>query len=134
MRVVCTTLVVVLSVFPSFAAEANSAFPCWNEKVEAFTSLSDNLGLKVYELTDAAKGVDLESGIYYVPTNMTFTGEDAASNDEPGGNGLRIATNATVYIYIPEGITLEVFGGAGMDAVEADIPIPNIEKTNIIKM
>ena len=118
-KIVYATLTVVLSVFSTFAEEATAAFPCWNEKVASFSSLTNDFGLKVYELTGAAKDVALESGIYYVPTNMTFTGEASTSNAEPGGNGLRIATNAVVYIYIPEGVTLTATGGEGLSCGDA---------------
>ena len=83
----------------------------WSGQTEAFSSLVEGTGLKVYKL-EKSDSV-LTSGIFYVAENMSFEGQDAASNKEPGGDGLRIAPDSTVYIYIPEGVTLTAKGGAG---------------------
>ena len=56
--------------------------------------------------TGSSSGYTLSSGRYYVTRNITFSNGDC-------GSGLTIADGATVYIYIPEGVTLTATGGNG---------------------
>lgn len=54
--------------------------------------------------TASSTGMELKSGRYYVPANITFTNGAC-------GSGLSIAPGATVYIYLPKGVTLTAKGG-----------------------
>ncbi|MGN0166822.1 MAG: InlB B-repeat-containing protein, partial [Acetatifactor sp.] len=73
------------------------------------------------ELTGATGGKTLYSGNYYLTRNVTYSGYYT------GYNGLTIASGATVYIYIPEGVTLTATGGAGSGTTGggAGIYVPN---------
>ena len=79
--------------------------------------LSTNTGLEIKKLTEQ-DGV-LQSGVYYVDEDLTFTGKNSTNVNEPGGNGLRIATGAAVYIYVAEGKTLTASGGNGYQAQDS---------------
>lgn len=57
------------------------------------------------DLATLSTGASLPSGTYYLSEDKTF---GSASS---GTNGLKIASNATVYIYIPAGVTLTAIGG-----------------------
>lgn len=62
----------------------------------------------------------LSSGVYYVMDNTTYTGSAANS-------GLRIASGATVYIYVAPGKTLTATGGnaSGRSGAGAGIEVPS---------
>lgn len=59
------------------------------------------------ELTGYTGVYSLSGGIYYLTKDATYNGYHA------GRNGLSIASGTTVYIYIPQGVTLTAYGGAG---------------------
>ena len=69
---------------------------------------------------DSSFGYILNSGNYYVPDDVTFTGGT-------GQSGLSIASGATVFLYIPKGVTLTARGGnaSGRTGAGAGIEIPN---------
>ena len=64
-------------------------------------------------------GQTLSSGRYHVDKNVTYY-------NSSGGSGLTIAENATVYIYISEGVTLTATGGnaSGKTGAGAGIELP----------
>ena len=69
-------------------------------------SLSDNMADDVaIDLATLSDGATLSSGVYYLSESKTF-GSASTMN-----NGLKIGSGATVYIYIPNGITLTAIGG-----------------------
>ncbi len=57
------------------------------------------------DLAKLSDGAELASGVYYLPESKTF-GDTNTMN-----NGLKITSGATVYIYVPEGVTLTAIGG-----------------------
>ena len=65
-------------------------------------------------------GATLNSGTYYITANKTFSGTSV-------GNGLKIASSATVYIYIPKGVKLTATGknGSGTTPGYAGIYLPS---------
>lgn len=110
---VLTAAMVVTSVnLPGMATSVQAA-TVYDNTTTALSELSGSTGLKIYRLTSADAGKELESGIYYVDEDLTFTGVDSTSSSQAGGNGLKIADGATVYIYIAEGKTLTATGGKG---------------------
>ncbi len=62
------------------------------------------------ELTAADAGRTLSSGLYYVKSDLML------NRDKSAYNGLALAEGATVYLHIPAGVTLSVYGGDGTDA------------------
>ena len=70
--------------------------------------------------TGGSTGYTLSSGHYYIDENITFSNGDT-------GSGLTIADGATVYIYIPEGVTLTAIGGNadGQTGAGAGIELPS---------
>lgn len=68
--------------------------------------LSENMAADVAtDLATLSAGAELTTGVYYLSESKTF-GSASTMN-----NGLKIASNATVYIYVPNGITLTAIGG-----------------------
>lgn len=57
------------------------------------------------DLATLSAGAELSSGVYYLSESKTF-GSTSTMN-----NGLKIKSGATVYIYVPEGVTLTAVGG-----------------------
>lgn len=57
------------------------------------------------DLATLSAGTELQSGAYYLSETKTFGSYNIANN------GLKIAKDATVYIYVPTGITLTAIGG-----------------------
>ena len=57
------------------------------------------------DLATLSAGAELASGVYYLSESKTF-GATSTMN-----NGLKIKAGATVYIYVPEGMTLTAIGG-----------------------
>ncbi len=76
--------------------------------------LTGNTQLSVTRLTGAE--AELDTGIYYVDGDLLYTGKNADSSTEIGGNGLKIKNGASVYIYIGSGGSLTANGGNGYDA------------------
>ncbi len=70
-------------------------------------------------LSGSSSGQTLSSGRYYVNKDVTYS-------NSSGGSGLTIAENATVYIYISEGVTLTANGGnaSGKTGAGAGIELP----------
>lgn len=62
------------------------------------------------DLSTKSTGATLGTGYYYLTSNKSF------NNNEWGGNGLKIADNAQVTIYISPGVTLTCTGGPGSDS------------------
>ena len=60
--------------------------------------------------TGQTLGANGTTSYYYITEDTTCT------NSAVGGSGLTIASGATVYIYIPAGVTLNVKGGNGANA------------------
>ena len=79
-------------------------------------------------LDDMSSGQTLKSGTYYLKQDKEF------GNSSSGTNGLKIASNATVYIYIPSGVTLTAYGknGSGTAGGYAGILVPSGSTLNII--
>lgn len=67
----------------------------------------------------SSSGNTLYSGHYYVDQNVTFS-------NGATGSGLTIAAGATVYLYIPQGVTLTARGGhaSGKTGAGAGIELP----------
>lgn len=72
------------------------------------------------ELTGTTGGMTLSGGLYYLTKDATYSGSSA------GKSGLTISSGATVYIHIPEGVTLTVKGGnaSGTTGAGAGINLP----------
>ena len=78
------------------------------------STLKPGTQFEIHELTSAYANTELTTGIYYVSENTPeFVGADSTSGSQAGGNGLKIADGATVYIYIADGKTLTATGGKG---------------------
>ena len=86
------------------------AATAYNDTTTALSSLAGSTGLKMYELTSSDAGAQLSNGIYYMNSDLTL------NEDKSHYNGLKIAENATAYIYIPKGRTLTVYGQDGVNA------------------
>ena len=73
-----------------------------------------------YLSNGSSTGYTLSSGHYYVTENITFSNGDT-------GSGLTIASGATVYLYIPQGVTLTAIGGkaSGQTGAGAGIELPS---------
>ena len=67
----------------------------------------------------SSTGYTLSSGHYYVTESITFSNDRCQS-------GLTIASGATVYLYIPQGVTLTATGGnaSGVTGAGAGIELP----------
>lgn len=117
---VLTAAMVVTSVnLPGMTTSVQAA-TVYNDTTTALSSLAGSTGLKIYRLTSDDAGKELTSGIYYVDEDLTFTGADSTSSSEAGGNGLKIAGGATVYIYIADGKTLTATGGNGYAGTDGE--------------
>ena len=73
-----------------------------------------------YLSNGSSTGYTLSSGHYYVTENITFSNDRCQS-------GLTIASGATVYLYIPQGVTLTATGGkaSGQTGAGAGIELPS---------
>ena len=73
-----------------------------------------------YLSNGSTTGYTLSSGHYYVTENITFS-------NGATGSGLTIASGATVYLYIPQGVTLTAIGGkgSGRTGAGAGIELPS---------
>ena len=73
-----------------------------------------------YLSNGSSTGYTLSSGHYYITENITFSNGDT-------GSGLTIASGATVYLYIPQGVTLTAIGGkaSGQTGAGAGIELPS---------
>ncbi len=119
--------------FPDGVTTAQAA-EVYNDTTTALSALAGSTGLKIYRLTSDDAGKELTSGIYYVDEDLTFTGADSTSSSSAGGNGLKIADGATVYIYIADGKTLTATGGngyAGTDGKNGTTGSINIVTDNV---
>ena len=110
-----TAMILTSGVIPNTLTSVQAA-EVYNDTTTALSSLAGSTGLKIYRLTSDDAGKELTSGIYYVDEDLTFTGADSTSSSQAGGNGLKIADGATVYIYIADGKTLTATGGNGYAA------------------
>ena len=107
---VLTAAMIVTSVnLPGMTSSVQAA-TVYNDTTTALSSLAGSTGLKMYELTSSDAGAQLSSGMYYINSDLTL------NEDKSHYNGLKIAENATAYIYIPEGTTLTVYGQDGTNA------------------
>ena len=72
-----------------------------------------------YLSNGSSTGYTLSSGRYYITENITFS-------NGATGSGLTIASGATVYLYIPQGVTLTATGGnaSGRTGAGAGIELP----------
>ena len=113
--ILTVAMVITSGAIPSSTTSVQAATVC-NDTTTALSSLAGSTGLKIYRLTSDDAGKELTSGIYYVDEDLTFTGADSTSSGQAGGNGLKIADGATVYLYIADGKTLTATGGNGYDA------------------
>ena len=107
--ILAAAMVLTTGYFPDGVTTAQAA-EVYNDTTTALSSLAGSTGLKMYELTSSDAGAQLSSGIYYVNSDLTL------NEDKSLYNGLKIANNATAYIYIPDGVTLTVYGQDGTDA------------------
>ena len=82
--------------------------------------IAENVAADLYSSSYTA-GSTLSSGVYYLSQDKTF------GSSTSGTNGLKIAANATVYIYIPSGVTLTAYGkdGSGTTGGYAGILVPS---------
>ena len=77
--------------------------------VPSFLSdFSENTSLNLYRL-DGTETI-LNNGVYYLDQNLVY------NEDKERKNGLQIGADQTVYLYIPKGITMTVYGKDGVDA------------------
>ena len=83
--------------------------PGGGEKMVYAETMSPNPNNWATPLATSTGGKQLTQGFYYVEPNTTVS----CTNSNWGGNGITIANNATVYIYIPEGSTLVATGTKG---------------------
>ena len=76
-----------------------------------------------YLSSGSSSGYSLPSGHYYVTQNITFS-------NGATGSGLTIANGATVYLYVPQGVTLTARGGNanGQTGAGAGIQLPKGSK------
>lgn len=98
-----------------------SAVPCSMAYAETAAEVRSSLtssALTFCELT--GQETELADGIYYLTSDLSYTGSDASEAGKSGTPGLKIADGATVYIYIPEGVKLTCTGGRGFDAVPGE--------------
>ncbi len=95
---------------PSLTTTVNAATQYGNNT--SLSILAGNTGLNLYKLTNSDNGATLNNGIYYL------TGDVTLNEDRSKDNALKIADNATTYIYIPSGMTLEVYGKDGTNATD----------------
>ena len=89
-------------------------------KMKTHTNRSESLNENWIYLSEGSyEGCTLGSGRYYVTQDITISNFLA-------GSGLTIANGATVYIYVPAGVTLTALGGAanGMAGAGAGIELP----------
>ena len=103
-KVICKMLVAFL-----VAGMVLPVIPGGGEKMVYAETTSPNPNNWVTPLTTSTGGKQLTQGFYYVEPNTTVS----CTNSTWGGNGITIANNATVYIYIPEGSTLVATGTKG---------------------
>ena len=84
-------------------------FPPYTSTIHGWTYLSKG----------SSSGYTLDSGNYYVRDDITFS-------NGATGSGLTIADGATVYLYIPHGVTLTARGGhaSGKTGAGAGIELP----------
>ena len=90
------------------------------EKAAAQTFFSiHNINDWTYLSNGSSTGYTLSSGHYYVTESVTFSNDRCQS-------GLTIASGATVYLYIPQGVTLTATGGnaSGVTGAGAGIELP----------
>ena len=71
-------------------------------------------------LEGSSNGYALSTGRYYITKDLTF------SNNKIGGSGISINSDATVHIYVPQGVTLTAIGhdASGQDGAGAGILLP----------
>ena len=89
---------------------------------KAVPIMDENVNFSKYtEITEgSSNGYALSEGRYYIKNDLTF------SNNNIGGSGISINSGATVYIYIPKGVTLTAIGhdASGQDGAGAGILLP----------
>ena len=88
-------------------------------KINKATPASLNEGWNCLSEGDYTSGYTLQSGRYYISEDITF-------DNGACGSGLSIADGATVYLYIPAGVTLTAIGGnaSGKTGAGAGIELP----------
>ncbi|MBR6697576.1 MAG: InlB B-repeat-containing protein [Lachnospiraceae bacterium] len=118
-------LVLILTAIPTnemtvYAAETTEATELTNAVEKA---IATNIAKDLYS-SSYTGGSSLSSGVYYLSADKTF------GSTSSGSNGLKIASNATVYIYIPAGVTLTAIGrnGSGTTGGYAGILVPSGSK------
>ena len=97
--ILSTAMIFTSGVIPNTLTSVQAA-TTYNDTTTALSSLAGSTGLKMYELTSSDAGAQLSNGIYYMNSDLTL------NEDKSHYNGLKIAENATAYIYIPKGRTL----------------------------
>jgi len=107
--ILSTAMIFTSGVIPNTLTSVQAA-TTYNDTTTALSSLAGSTGLKMYELTSSDAGAQLSNGIYYMNSDLTL------NEDKSHYNGLKIAENATAYIYIPKGRTLTVYGQDGVNA------------------
>ena len=97
-------------------------------KVTGTGKVSYNIPYNAVSIQNETAGKTLKTGTYYITANKIFDGKKSS------GNGLVIANNATVYIYIPKGVTLTAYGkdGSGTAGGCAGIYVPSGATLNVI--
>ena len=114
-------LVLILTAIPSNEMTVYAEDTALTSAVEK--AVATNVAKDLYS-SSYSGGSTLSSGVYYLSANKTF---GSASS---GTNGLKIASGATVYIYIPAGVTLTANGknGSGTTGGYAGILVPSGSK------
>ena len=114
-------LVLILTAIPSDTMTVYAEDVAVTSAVEK--AIATNVAKDLYSSSYTA-GSSLSSGVYYLSAKKEFDGTSL------GTNGLKIASNATVYIYIPYGVTLTAIGGNGSGTTggKAGILVPSGSK------
>jgi len=105
---------------------SDSVLSLYKKEDYTYTTIDGIDYTKISSSTPA--GSELSTGYYYVTENTTLDGSVGGTKDasSDGTNGLKIAENANVTIYIPEGVTLTAIGanGNGQTGGKAGILLP----------
>ena len=97
-------LVMILTAIPSETMTVYAEDASLAREVEK--AIATNVAKDLYS-SNYTDGSELKAGVYYLSNDKTF------GSYTSGTNGLKIASRATVYIYIPAGVTLTAYGKDG---------------------
>ncbi|MEE1517530.1 MAG: InlB B-repeat-containing protein, partial [Lachnospiraceae bacterium] len=121
------TISIIFAIVLIIAAIPNSDMAVYAEDANMTDALEKSLATNVAKdlySSSYSGGSTLSSGVYYLSADKTF------GSSSSGTNGLKIASGATVYIYIPYEVTLTANGknGSGTTGGYAGILVPSGSK------